>query len=458
MEQTAINRSGYRLENRGFSLSPRPLPEGEGRVRGSVMGWAMGLLLTAALAWPSAGIASELVAPGAKPVKLAGGFKFTEGPAVAANGDVYFTDIPNNRIHKWSVAEKKLSTFAEETNGANGLYFADDGSLYACQGNAKRVVAYTPDGRDTSSLAKRYDGKKFNKPNDLWIDAKGGVYFSDPNYGNKELSQDGMHVYYFRPGGGDVVRVADDFKTPNGLIGTPDGSTLYIADIGDGKIYRYAIQEDGTLKDRELFCESGSDGMTLDHHGNVYLTAGSVKVFNPKGELVADLKFPERPANVVFGGKELKTLYVTARTGFYSLDMAVTGAKREEALRIIIGTVQDKMIYDKKEFSVETGQRVEVTFVNNDFAPHNLLFVKPGTADKVANQAILLGNDGFKKQWRPDSPDILWGSTMIDYEEKSVIIFTAPSPGDYPYVCTFPGHALLMRGMMHVLPKGGAKK
>ena len=93
-----------------------------------------------------------------------------------------------------------------------------------------------------------------------------------------------------------------------------------------------------------------------------------------------------------------------------------------------------------------------------DCAPHYLLFVKPGTADKVAIQAILLGNDGFKKQWRPDSPDILWGSTMIDYEEKSVIIFTAPSPGDYPYVCTFPGHALLMRGMMHVLPRGGAKK
>jgi len=421
------------------------------------MEWAMGLLLTAALAWPSAGSASELVASGAKPVKLAGGFKFTEGPAVAANGDVYFTDIPNTRIHKWSVSDKKLSTFIEESRGANGLYFADDGSLYACQGNAKRVVAYTADGSDSSSLAKRYDGSKFNKPNDLWIDGKGGVYFSDPNYGNTEHTQDGEHVYYIPPGGGEVVRVADGFKRPNGLVGTPDDSTLYIADIGDSKIYRYAIQEDGTLKDRELFCESGSDGMTLDHNGNVYLTAGSVKVFNPKGEPVADLKFPERPANVVFGGKELKTLYVTARTGFYSLDMAVTGAKREEAFRITIGTVQDKMIYDKKEFSVETGKRVQLTFVNNDFPPHNLLIVKPGTADEVAKLAILLGNDGFKKQWRPDSPDILWGSTMIDYEEKSVITFTAPAPGDYPYVCTFPGHALLMRGMMHVLSKGAAK-
>ena len=415
---------------------------------------SLGLLLTTALvAWPSAGRAADLVAPGAKPAKLAGGFKFTEGPAVAANGDVYFTDIPNNRIHKWSVADKKLSTFAEETNGANGLYFADDGSLYACQGNAKRVVAYTPDGSDTSSLAKRYDGKKFNKPNDLWIDAKGGVYFSDPNYGNKELSQDGMHVYYIQPGGEEVVRVADGFKTPNGLIGTPDGSTLYIADIGDGKIYRYVIQEDGSLKDKKLFCESGSDGMTLDQHGNVYLTSGTVKVFNPKGEQIADLKFPESPANVVFGGKELKTLFVTARTGFYSLDMAVTGAKREKPFRITISTIEDKMLYDIKKFEVESGKSVILTFKNKDFPPHNLLIVKPGKADEVANLAIALGNDGFGKQWRPDTPLILWGSTMIDYDEETVISFTAPSPGDYPYVCTFPGHAMMMRGVMKVTPK-----
>ena len=415
---------------------------------------SLGLLMTTALvAWPSAGRAADLVAPGAKPAKLAGGFKFTEGPAVAANGDVYFTDIPNNRIHKWSVADKKLSTFAEETNGANGLYFADDGSLYACQGNAKRVVAYTPDGSDTSSLAKRFDGKKFNKPNDLWIDAKGGVYFSDPNYGNKELSQDGMHVYYIQPGGEEVVRVADGFKTPNGLIGTPDGSTLYIADIGGGKIYRYVIQEDGSLKDKKLFCESGSDGMTLDQHGNVYLTSGTVKVFNPKGEQIADLKFPESPANVVFGGKELKKLYVTARTGFYSLDMEVTGAKREKPFRITISTIEDKMLYDIKKFEVESGKSVILTFKNKDFPPHNLLIVKPGKADEVANLAIALGNDGFGKQWRPDTPLILWGSTMIDYDEETVISFTAPSPGDYPYVCTFPGHAMMMRGVMKVTPK-----
>ena len=416
------------------------------------------LLIAVAVAWPSGAEAADLVAPGANPVKLAGGFKFTEGPAVAANGDVYFTDIPNNRIHKWAVSEKKLSIFAEESNGANGLYFADDGSLYACQGNAKRVVAYTPDGSDTSSLAKRYDGKKFNKPNDLWIDAKGGVYFSDPNYGNKELSQDGMHVYYIQPGGGDVVRVADGFKTPNGLIGTPDGSMLYIADIGDGKIYRYAIQEDGTLKDRKLFCESGSDGMTLDQHGNVYLTAGSVKVFSPMGEQIAELKFPERPANVVFGGKELKTLYVTARTGFYSLDMAVTGAKRDKPFRITISTIEDKMLYDIKEFNVETGKSVILTFKNKDFPPHNLLIVKPGKADEVANLAIALGNDGFGKQWRPDTPLILWGSTMIDYDDETVISFTTPPPGDYPYVCTFPGHAMMMRGVMKVTPKGEKKK
>ena len=138
------------------------------------------IILLAALAWPSAGGAAELVTPGAEPVKLGGGFKFTEGPAVAANGDVYFSDIPNNRIHKWSVADRKLSTFAEDTNGANGLFFAEDGSLYACQGLAKRVTAYTSDGSDSNSLAKRYDGNKFNKPNDLWIDGKGRGLFLRP--------------------------------------------------------------------------------------------------------------------------------------------------------------------------------------------------------------------------------------------------------------------------------------
>ena len=142
-------------------------------------------LLFLVTVWPSAENEAQLIAPGAEPVKLAGGFKFTEGPAVAVNGDVYFTDIPNSRIHKWSVADRKLSTFAEDTKGANGLFFAEDGSLYACQTQAKRVVAYTADGSDSSSLAKRYDGKIFNKRNDLWIDAKGGVYFSDPNYGNQ---------------------------------------------------------------------------------------------------------------------------------------------------------------------------------------------------------------------------------------------------------------------------------
>ena len=168
--------------------------------------------------------------------------------------------------------------------------------------------------------------------------------------------------------------MADGFKRPNGLVGTPDDSTLYIADIGDKKIYRYAIQSDGTLKDRELFCESGSDGMTLDQHGNVYLTAGSVKVFRPEGEPIADLKFPESPANVVFGGKdrEERSIVYGAHQASYSLDMAVSGAKRKEAFRITISTVQDKMLYDKKEFSVETGKPVQLTFINNDFPPHNL--------------------------------------------------------------------------------------
>jgi len=138
--------------------------------------------------------------------------------------------------------------------------------------------------------------------------------------------------------------------------------------------------------------------------------------------------------------------------------MAVTGAIREKPFRVTISTVEDKMVYDVKEFKVETGRPVLLTFKNKDFPPHNLLVVKPGKADEVANLAIALGNDGFGKQWRPDTPLILWGSTMIDYDEETVISFTAPPPGDYPYVCTFPGHAMMMRGVMKVLPKGAGKK
>ncbi|MHC4554658.1 MAG: SMP-30/gluconolactonase/LRE family protein, partial [Planctomycetota bacterium] len=252
--------------------------------------------------------------------KLTGGFQFTEGPAANQEGDIYFTDIPNNRIHKWSI-DGKLSTFVENSDGANGLSFDDNGNLIACAGGTGKLVSINPQGKSTV-LADKYEGKPFNSLNDLWIDPKGGIYFTDPRYGNREnLPQDGEHVYYLSGDLQQCTRVIDDMIRPNGVIGTPDGTTLYVADHGANKTYVYKIDPDGTLSDKKLFAKQGSDGMTLDQKSNVYLTSEAVNVYSPSGELIETIYVPEVPSNVSFGGKDKKMLFITARTSLYSIDM-----------------------------------------------------------------------------------------------------------------------------------------
>ncbi len=276
------------------------------------------------LSSPAATLAAELVAPGAKVERLADGFVFTEGPACDAKGNVCFTDVPNERIHKWSV-DGKLTTFRENTGRANGLYFDREGNLLACEGGNRRLVSFSPDGRVTL-LADSYNGKKLNSPNDLWIDPGGGVYFSDPRYGREEgMEQDGFHVYYLPPKRKELVRVLDDLVKPNGVVGTADGKLLYVADAGDSKTYVYRIQPDGSLTDRKLIAPVGSDGMTLDEQGNLYLSRGVVHVYSPEGKNLITIEVPEAPANVCFGGKDRRTLFITARKGLYSIRMNVRG-------------------------------------------------------------------------------------------------------------------------------------
>lgn len=267
--------------------------------------------------------ASDLIAPGAMVERLAGGFAFTEGPACDAEGNVYFSDIPNERIHRWSV-DGKLTTFREDSGGANGLFFDKQGNLLACEGGNRRLTSIA-DGKVTV-LADSYQGKKLNSPNDLWIDPNGGVYFSDPRYGrDMEIEQDGFHVYYLPPKGKELVRVIDDLVKPNGVLGTSDGKLLYVADAGDSKTYVYKIQPDGSLVDRKLIAPVGSDGMTLDEKGDLYLTRNVVHVYSPDGQLITQIDIPEAPANACFGGKDRKTLFITARKGLYSLRMNVRG-------------------------------------------------------------------------------------------------------------------------------------
>jgi gluconolactonase len=271
---------------------------------------------------------SKIIAPDATLQKLAGDFAFTEGPACDGEGNVFFTDQPNDRILKWSIAGK-LSTFRQPCGRANGLSFDREGNLWACADEKNELWRIDPAGK-TTVVVKDYKGKLLNGPNDVWIRPGGGLYFTDPYYqrpywkrGPKELEE---CVYYLAPDNKSLTRVIDDLKQPNGIIGTPDGKLLYVADIGGNKTYRYRIQPDGSLQEKHLFCEMGSDGMTIDSQGNIYLTGKGVTVFDPAGKQIEHIDVPESwSANVCFGGKDRHTLFITASKSFYSLRMTVSG-------------------------------------------------------------------------------------------------------------------------------------
>lgn len=283
-------------------------------------------LVAASVVTVSAQITEEgIMAEDARVEKVAGGFTFTEGVASDALGNIYFSDIPASRIIFHGVDDSE-KVFLEHSNRANGLHVDKDGQVIACEGiEGGRLVRISPKGKVTV-LAEGYGGKSFNSPNDLWMSPAGGIYMTDPRYGSQRdnLPQGGEHVYLINGTGGNVIRVTDDLVRPNGVTGTRDGRTLYVADQGDGKTYRYTILEDGTLTDKQLFASEGSDGMTLDSQGNVYLTNTAVKVYSPAGRLIETIEVPEHPTNVCFGGKDGKTLYITAQTSVYSVQMEVS--------------------------------------------------------------------------------------------------------------------------------------
>ncbi|MHC4205001.1 MAG: SMP-30/gluconolactonase/LRE family protein [Planctomycetota bacterium] len=281
---------------------------------------------------PSSQAKQGIIAPGAKVKKLADGFKFTEGPAVDADGNVFFTDQPNNKIHKWSI-EGNLTVWHDSPGRANGLYFDKQGNLLACADMNNELWSINPEGKATV-LVKDYKGKLLNGPNDLWEDLKGGIYFTDPLYKrpywtrDPAMQQDGQHIYYLKPGRKKLIRVTEDLVQPNGIIGTSDGKLLYVADIGDRKTYVYNIETDGTLSGKKLFCSMGSDGMTIDNEGNIYLTGRGVTVFNPAGEKIEHIPIDAGwTANVTFGGVDRHTLFITAQTSVYGLQMRVKGVK-----------------------------------------------------------------------------------------------------------------------------------
>lgn len=256
--------------------------------------------------------------------KLAGDFKFTEGPALAPDGKIYFTDIPNERIHAYDPATGQTTVFREPSGKANGLFFTPAGALVACEGGSRRLTRTDFAGR-IEVLAESFEGKKLNSPNDVVPDGHGGFYFTDPRYGPNDDREIDIEAVYYVDRNGKISQVAADLVKPNGILASPDDRILYIADPGAEKIYAYDIEGPGKLANPREFAPVGSDGLSIDKLGNLYVTwKGDVIAYSPAGKEVLRLAPPEAPANCLLVGK---TLYVTARTGFYAIDLEVEGVR-----------------------------------------------------------------------------------------------------------------------------------
>jgi gluconolactonase len=276
--------------------------------------------------------ASGLVAEGASVELLSEGYSFTEGPAVDRDGNVFFTDQPNDRIVKYNAADGTFSDWLKPAGRSNGTYFDKAGNLLACADEKNELWSISPDKKITILIGD-LNGKLLNGPNDLWIRPDGNLYFTDPLYArnywkrDKAAQQPGQYVYFFDVKSKKATPVATDLKQPNGIVGSPDGKTLYVADIGAGKTYSYSIKSDGTLENKTLFCEMGSDGLALDAEGNLYLTGKGVTVFDKTGKKLTNIPIPEPwVGNVKFGGKDRQLLFITASKKVFSVKMRVKGA------------------------------------------------------------------------------------------------------------------------------------
>jgi sugar lactone lactonase YvrE len=264
----------------------------------------------------AAGAHARVFHVGQRPVLVTNGFTFTEGPVVDARGYVYFTDIPNQCIHRWS-PRRGLETVVANSRGANGLAFDGHGNLVACEGDGRAIARYAPDGT-RMVLAGTYRGRQFNSPNDLWIDATNGIYFTDPRYGAVGDVYLGYYVYYLAPGAREPVCLITNMVMPNGIIGTPDGTRLYVADWGAQTTYVYDIVAPGVLANQRMFAPQRSDGLDLDDEGNVYLTGGTrgylyyVTVYDATGRQIDRLGVPENPTNLAFS-RDGKTMFISFR-------------------------------------------------------------------------------------------------------------------------------------------------
>lgn len=265
----------------------------------------------------------SLVAPGAEVVKLPGTYRFTEGPCWIPGGKLIFSDIPASKIYVFD--GKAVTVWRDGTEQANGNTLDAKGNVWSCKHGSRSVDVYGVD-ESKKTMASEFGGKKLNSPNDIAIHKSGAVVFTDPSYGIRgdQMEQDGKYVYELR--NGKLRQIYKGRNQPNGLVFSPDGKKLYVADSGDGGIEIFDYVPGGVLKAGKHFNSPGPDGIRVDQDGRVWAACGDgVNVYSALGELLENIKFPEQPANLCFGGANGDILFVTARTGVYSLKLAVRG-------------------------------------------------------------------------------------------------------------------------------------
>ena len=275
-------------------------------------------------------ISNDLVQENAEIELVSSQFSFTEGPASDTFGNVYFTDQPNDKIYVWNWKTNQIEEFLDKTGRANGTFFDQKGNLLTCSDENGEIWKINEDGV-AEVLTTSFEGKRLNGPNDLWVDENNGIYFTDPlyvrNYWKNFKQEIQEKNLYYRNSDGKITKL-DTFTQPNGIVGSQELKKLYVSDIDANKTYVYDIQGDGKLTNKKLFCNLGSDGMTLDNLGNLYLTGKGVTVFNKNGEQIHHISVPENwTANVTFGGENFSTLFITASKSVYTLKMNVSGIK-----------------------------------------------------------------------------------------------------------------------------------
>jgi gluconolactonase len=284
---------------------------------------------------PGADVAG-IVATVAKVTKLSGDLKFTEGPVwVPSKKALIFSDIPAAKLMQWTEAGG-VKPYRDSEN-ANGNTLDASGNLVSCQHTGRNLVAEDKEGK-VSVVVGTHEGKKFSSPNDLVIKSDGAIYFTDPHYGlpkGQPKETEGNFVYRLSPDRKTTTIVSKEFDMPNGVAFSPDEKKLYIADSGKGKrVVAFPVKEDGSLGEALYSMTGGADGIRCDEKGNLYTSAGDgVRIYDPTGKQLALIAFPEVPANCAFGGDDFKTLFVTARTGLYSVPLLVAGDKLKPAAK-----------------------------------------------------------------------------------------------------------------------------